>query len=29
MRMPYDDIKMYKRAGIHAGVITFPNAAWR
>jgi hypothetical protein len=28
MGMAYDDIKMYKRAGIHAGVITFPHAAW-
>jgi hypothetical protein len=26
--MPYSGIKMYKRAGIHAGIITFPGAAW-
>jgi hypothetical protein len=25
---PYSGIKMYKRVGIHAGVTTFPNAAW-
>lgn len=25
---PYSGVKMYKRAGVHAGVITFPNAAW-
>jgi hypothetical protein len=25
---PYSDVKMYKRVGIHAGVVTFPNAAW-
>lgn len=25
---PYSDVRMYKRAGIHAGIITFPNAAW-
>jgi hypothetical protein len=28
MGMAYDGIKMYKRAGTHAGVITFANAAW-
>lgn len=28
MGKPYDGVKMYKRVGIHAGVITFPNAAW-
>ena len=28
MGMPYSDVKMYKRVGIHAGVITFPEAAW-
>ncbi len=26
--MPYTGIKMYKRVDIHAGVTTFPNAAW-
>jgi len=25
---PYRNVKMYKRASIHAGVVTFPNAAW-
>jgi len=25
---PYTGVKMYKRSGIHAGVVTFPNAAW-
>lgn len=25
---PYSDVKMYKRVGIHAGVVTFHNAAW-
>jgi hypothetical protein len=25
---PYTRVKMYKRVGIHAGVVTFPNAAW-
>ncbi len=25
---PYGDVRMYKRVGIHAGVVTFPNAAW-
>ena len=25
---PFTDVKMYKRVGIHAGVVTFPNAAW-
>ena len=25
---PYSGVKMYKRAGIHAGVVTFPHAAW-
>jgi hypothetical protein len=25
---PYDDIKMYRRVGVHAGVVTFPGAAW-
>jgi hypothetical protein len=28
MGMAYDDIRMYKRSRIHAGVITFPDAAW-
>jgi hypothetical protein len=28
MGMAYGDIKMYRRVGIHAGVITFPEAAW-
>jgi len=25
---PYGGVKMYKRVGIHAGIVTFPNAAW-
>jgi hypothetical protein len=25
---PYSGVKMYKRTGIHAGVVTFPSAAW-
>jgi hypothetical protein len=25
---PYGNVKMYKRVGIHAGVVTFPDAAW-
>jgi hypothetical protein len=25
---PYSGIKMYKRVGIHAGVITFPESVW-
>jgi len=25
---PYSGVKMYKRAHIHAGVVTFPNAVW-
>jgi hypothetical protein len=25
---PYTGVKMYKRVGIHAGVVTFPQAAW-
>lgn len=28
MDMPFAGIKMYKRVGIHAGVVTFPRAAW-
>jgi hypothetical protein len=28
MGEPYSDVKMYKRIGIHAGVVTFPHAAW-
>jgi len=28
MGMPYEGIKMYKRVGVHAGVITFPKAVW-
>jgi len=28
MDVPYAGIKMYKRVGVHAGVITFPGAAW-
>ncbi|HEY72118.1 MAG: hypothetical protein B6I35_05440 [Anaerolineaceae bacterium 4572_32.2] len=25
---PYAGVKMYKRVGVHAGVVTFPNAVW-
>ena len=28
MGEPYRDVKMYKRVGIHAGIVTFPHAAW-
>ncbi len=28
MGEPYSDVKMYKRVGIHAGIVTFPHAAW-
>ncbi len=28
MGMPFEGVKMYKRVGIHAGVVTFPEAAW-
>jgi hypothetical protein len=28
MSEPYTGVKMYKRVGIHAGIVTFPNAAW-
>lgn len=28
MDMPFAGIKMYKQVGIHAGVVTFPEAAW-
>lgn len=28
MGMPYKGVKMYKRVGVHAGVITFPSAVW-
>jgi hypothetical protein len=28
MGEPYSGVKMYKRTGIHAGVVSFPNAAW-
>lgn len=28
MGMPYEGVKMYKQVGMHAGVITFPDAAW-
>jgi hypothetical protein len=28
MGEPYSNVKMYKRVGIHAGVVTFPHAAW-
>lgn len=28
MGMPYEGVKMYKRVGVHAGVITFPRAVW-
>jgi hypothetical protein len=28
MGTPYEGIKMYKRVGVHAGVITFPRAVW-
>ncbi len=26
---PFDDVKMYKRVGVHAGIDTFPGGAWR
>jgi len=25
---PYGNVKMYKRVGVHAGIVTFPNAKW-
>jgi hypothetical protein len=25
---PFGGIKMYKRVGVHAGIVTFPNARW-
>lgn len=25
---PYDGVRMYKRVGVHAGVVTYPNAVW-
>lgn len=28
MDEPYSAVKMYKRVGIHAGIVTFPGAAW-
>jgi hypothetical protein len=28
MGEPYSGVKMYKRVGIHSGVVTFPYAAW-
>ncbi|MCP4537468.1 MAG: hypothetical protein GY832_10010 [Chloroflexi bacterium] len=28
MGEPYSNVKMYKRVGIHAGIVTFPHAAW-
>jgi len=28
MGEPFTGVRMYKRVGIHAGVCTFPNAAW-
>jgi hypothetical protein len=28
MGMSYEGVAMYKRIGIHAGVVTFPDAAW-
>jgi hypothetical protein len=28
MGEPYSAVKMYKRVGIHAGIVTFPHAAW-
>jgi hypothetical protein len=28
MGEPYSNVKMYKRIDIHAGVVTFPHAAW-
>jgi hypothetical protein len=28
MGEPYGSVKMYKRVGIHAGIVTFPYAAW-
>lgn len=28
MGEPYGNVKMYKRVGIHAGIVTFPHAAW-
>jgi hypothetical protein len=28
MGEPYTNVKMYKRVGIHSGIVTFPHAAW-
>jgi len=28
MGAPYSSVKMYKQVGIHAGVVTYPNARW-
>jgi hypothetical protein len=28
MKEPFAGVKMYKRVGVHAGVVTFPNASW-
>lgn len=28
MDRPYSGVKMYKRVGVHAGVVTFPQAVW-
>jgi len=28
MDMPFTGVKMYKRVGVHAGIVTFPSAAW-
>jgi hypothetical protein len=28
MDVPYTGIKMYKRVGVHAGIVTFPRSAW-
>ena len=28
MDMPLTDVKMYKQVDVHAGVVTFPSAAW-
>jgi hypothetical protein len=28
MGVPYSGVKMYKRVGVHAGAVTYPNARW-
>ena len=28
LREPYSDVKMYKRVGVHSGIVTFPAATW-